>query len=228
MERLHERLAAGKPLAAAEIMQAALAGEYGGAPIELDAAAQQLIRELSAAGEVASRQGSRRRCALTNSAGYSWLLRNARAGFGSVIADDMSLGKTLQVIATMQKLKEDGQLHDGALVVVPTSLLTNWQKEIARFAPGLRVDIFHGSKRVHFDLWWNPAVEAQATDRAYRIGQHENVPVHRLITRATFEERTDEMISAKKELAEMAVGVGETWIGKLDGEELRELFTLRQ
>jgi SNF2 family DNA or RNA helicase len=80
--------------------------------------------------------------------GYAWLWRNARLGLGSVIADDMGLGKTLQVIALVQRLKEDGALDEArALIVVPTSLLTNWQKEIERFAPGLRVNIFHGAKR---------------------------------------------------------------------------------
>ena len=60
----------------------------------------------------------------------------------------MGLGKTLQVIALLQRLKEDGALDEArALVIVPTSLLTNWQKEIERFAPGLRVDVFHGAKR---------------------------------------------------------------------------------
>src|SRR5438105_1979972 len=80
--------------------------------------------------------------------GYAWLYRNARVGLGSVIADDMGLGKTLQVIAALQKLKEEGALADAsALVVMPTSLLTNWHKELQRFAPELTVGIFHGSKR---------------------------------------------------------------------------------
>jgi SNF2 family DNA or RNA helicase len=60
----------------------------------------------------------------------------------------MGLGKTLQVIATLQKLRDDGALTDAkALVIVPTSLLTNWQKEIARFAPALSVAVFHGARR---------------------------------------------------------------------------------
>jgi SNF2 family DNA or RNA helicase len=79
---------------------------------------------------------------------------------------------------------------------------------------------------IHYDLWWNPAVEAQATDRAYRIGQQQNVQVHRLITRATFEERINDMIRAKRELADLTVGAGEQWIGNLGSDELEELFTL--
>lgn len=79
---------------------------------------------------------------------------------------------------------------------------------------------------MHFELWWNPAVEAQATDRAYRIGQHRNVQVHRFSTRGTFEERIDGMIRAKRELAELVVGSGERWIGQWPDEQLQALFSL--
>ena len=77
---------------------------------------------------------------------------------------------------------------------------------------------------IHFDLWWNPAVEAQATDRAYHIGQNKNVMVHRFITKDTFEERIDDMIQRKKHLAEMTVSTGEGWIGKLSNKELHDIF----
>jgi SNF2 family DNA or RNA helicase len=69
-------------------------------------------------------------------------------------------------------------------------------------------------------------VEAQATDRAYRIGQQRKVQVHRFITRGTFEERINEMIRSKRELVEMTVGSGETWVGQLPPEELKALFRL--
>ena len=77
---------------------------------------------------------------------------------------------------------------------------------------------------IHFDLRWNPAVEAQATDRAYRIGQNKNVMVHRFITKDTFEEKIDAMIQRKKHLAEMTVSTGESWIGKLSNKELHDIF----
>ena len=93
-------------------------------------------------------------------------------------------------------------------------------------AGGTGLNLTAASHVVHFDLWWNPAVEAQATDRAYRIGQQRNVQVHRFITRGTFEERINEMIRSKRELAEMAVGTGEAWVGQLPPEELRALFRL--
>lgn len=67
-------------------------------------------------------------------------------------------------------------------------------------------------------------MEAQATDRAYRIGQKKNVVVHRFITQNTFEERINDMINNKRTLAEMTVSTGENWIGKLSNKELKEIF----
>jgi SNF2 family DNA or RNA helicase len=79
---------------------------------------------------------------------------------------------------------------------------------------------------VHYDLWWNPAVEAQATDRAFRIGQRRDVFVHRLIMKDTFEERINEMIRRKRDLAELTVASGEQWIGQLSNEQLEEVFRM--
>lgn len=91
-------------------------------------------------------------------------------------------------------------------------------------AAGTGLNLTAASHVIHYDLWWNPAVENQATDRAYRIGQKKNVMVHRMITKNTFEERIDEMIQQKKHLADMTVATGENWIGKLSNKELREIF----
>jgi len=91
-------------------------------------------------------------------------------------------------------------------------------------AAGTGLNLTEASHVIHYDLWWNPAVENQATDRAYRIGQKKNVMVHRLITKNTFEEKIDEMIRRKKHLAEMTVATGESWIGKLSNSELRDIF----
>lgn len=525
IEQLRAQLARPPQLTGAELLRAALAGEYAGADLGLDADARRIIRQLLDAGDVPLPASIRATLRPYQERGYAWLYRNARVGLGSVIADDMGLGKTLQVIATLQRLKDEGALAEAkVLVVVPTSLLTNWQKEIARFAPELTVAVFHGAQReldtvrpdvllttfgvaraesaalkalrwhlvvvdeaqniknptaaqtkavkaiparsfiamsgtpvenrlseywsimdfacrgylgslahftkeygvpiqthrdqhalarfkrvtapfllrrlksdstiiqdlpdkieqdqyctlskaqtalyasvvkeslrviagesdtftrqglvlqlilalkqicnhpaqylkqgstgfnlsgkaerfleliddihasqekvlvftqfremgallsrwlkdrlgheplylhggvprarrdalverfqqdrtervfllslkaggtglnltaasnvIHYDLWWNPAVEAQATDRAYRIGQQRNVQVHRLITRATFEERINAMIQGKRELADLTVGTGERWIGQLDNAELKELFAL--
>lgn len=91
-------------------------------------------------------------------------------------------------------------------------------------AAGTGLNLTAASHVIHYDLWWNPAVEAQATDRAYRIGQHQNVLVHRFITQNTFEERIDQMIQDKRRLADLTVAVGESWISKLSNRELRDLF----
>jgi len=79
----------------------------------------------------------------------------------------------------------------------------------------------------HFDRWYNPAVENQATDRAFRIGQTKNVQVHKFITLGTLEERIDEMIEHKQALAQSVVGAGENWIAELSNDELRDLVSLR-
>jgi SNF2 family DNA or RNA helicase len=91
-------------------------------------------------------------------------------------------------------------------------------------AGGLGLNLTAASRVVHYDLWYNPAVENQATDRAFRIGQKRTVFVHRLITKNTFEEKIDEMLEAKRKLAGLAVGAGETNLAKLSHEELSALF----
>jgi SNF2 family DNA or RNA helicase len=79
----------------------------------------------------------------------------------------------------------------------------------------------------HFDRWWNPAVEQQATDRVYRFGQRKPVFVHSLICRATLEERIDQLLESKKELAEKVIaGRSEDWLGELDMEALRAAVAL--
>lgn len=80
---------------------------------------------------------------------------------------------------------------------------------------------------IHFDRWWNPAVENQATDRAFRIGQRKKVMVHKLITTGTIEEKIDEIIKEKKALSGDLLGSGgEQWITEYSNEELMKLFAL--
>ena len=93
-------------------------------------------------------------------------------------------------------------------------------------AAGTGLNLTAANHVIHYDLWWNPAVEAQATDRAYRIGQKNNVMVHRFITKGTFEERINEMIQNKRHLANMTVATGESWIGNLSNTELKNIFEL--
>ncbi|MCF6475571.1 DEAD/DEAH box helicase [Nonomuraea sp. MG754425] len=93
-------------------------------------------------------------------------------------------------------------------------------------AAGVGLNLTAATHVIHVDRWWNPAVEDQATDRAFRIGQRRNVQVRKLICAGTLEERVDEMIERKKALAERVVGAGEDWLTDLSTEELREVFRL--
>src|SRR5574344_1210459 len=93
-------------------------------------------------------------------------------------------------------------------------------------AGGTGLNLTSATNVIHYDLWWNPAVEDQATDRTYRIGQNKNVMVHRLITLGTFEEKIDAMLKTKKELANLAVYEGEKIITELSDEEIYDIFTL--
>ncbi|WP_327093123.1 DEAD/DEAH box helicase [Nonomuraea sp. NBC_01738] len=93
-------------------------------------------------------------------------------------------------------------------------------------AAGVGLNLTAANHVIHVDRWWNPAVEDQATDRAFRIGQRKNVQVRKLICAGTLEERVDAMIERKKALAERVVGSGEDWLTDLSSAELREVFTL--
>ncbi|CAM3564195.1 MULTISPECIES: DEAD/DEAH box helicase [Saccharibacillus] len=94
-------------------------------------------------------------------------------------------------------------------------------------AGGLGLNLTRANHVVHFDRWWNPAVENQATDRVFRIGQQRGVQVHKLICQGTLEERIDEMIENKKTLAERVTGTGERWLTEMSNEELRTLVSLQ-
>ncbi|WP_433757020.1 DEAD/DEAH box helicase [Nocardia sp. CA-135398] len=93
-------------------------------------------------------------------------------------------------------------------------------------AGGTGLNLTAANHVVHLDRWWNPAVENQATDRAFRIGQRRNVQVRKLICVDTIEEKIDEMISGKRQLADLAIGAGENWITELSTDELHRLFAL--
>jgi hypothetical protein len=94
-------------------------------------------------------------------------------------------------------------------------------------AGGTGLTLTRATHVLHYDRWWNPAVEDQATDRAYRIGQHHPVQVHRLIAEGTLEDRIASLLNKKRELADAIVGSGEGWIAELSDNELTELVSLR-
>ena len=125
-------------------------------------------------------------------------------------------------------------LHGGTPRVARDRMVARFQE--APDAPGVFVlslkaggtglNLTRATRVVHFDRWWNPAVEDQATDRAHRIGQTRAVQVYRLLAAGTVEEKIDLMLADKRALADRVVGAGETWITELPDAELRRLVTL--
>lgn len=95
-------------------------------------------------------------------------------------------------------------------------------------AGGVGLNLTAANHVFHFDRWWNPAVENQATDRAYRMGQKRNVQVHKFISLGTLEEKIDEMLESKMSLSENVISTSEAWITELSNEELHDLFALRK
>lgn len=125
-------------------------------------------------------------------------------------------------------------LHGGTPVKQRKQLVDTFNGEawvpymvLSLKAGGVGLNLTAANHVVHFDRWWNPAVENQATDRAYRIGQRKDVLVHKFVTRGTMEEKIDELIQSKLKLSDdVLAGGGEAWITEYSNEELLKLFTL--
>ena len=125
-------------------------------------------------------------------------------------------------------------LHGGTRIKRRTEMVEEFNSEeyipymiLSVKAGGTGLNLTAANHVIHFDRWWNPAVENQATDRAFRIGQDKNVIVHKLVCEGTIEERIDTLINSKKELAENVIGSGgENWITELGNQELMELMKL--
>ena len=148
MSKLQKVLNAPPKIKPGELLQAALCGEYKGAPVELTDEVRELIRQFTSQSVIPLPESINAQLRPYQERGFSWMYRNMKIGFGSIIADDMGLGKTLQVITLLAKMKEEGAMDKKkALVVVPTGLLHNWQAEVKRFAPGLTTGVYHGTAR---------------------------------------------------------------------------------
>jgi len=127
-------------------------------------------------------------------------------------------------------------LHGGTPPKAREAMIQRFQEEtngppifvLSLKAGGIGINLTRANHVFHFDRWWNPAVENQATDRAFRIGQRRNVQVHKFITVGTLEEMIDEMIESKKGLAQSIIGSGESWLTELSTSDLRELVQLRR
>lgn len=124
-------------------------------------------------------------------------------------------------------------LHGGTPIPEREAMVERFQEgEVPVFllslkAAGTGLNLTRAEHVVHYDRWWNPAVEAQATDRAYRIGQTRPVQVHRLITEGTIEDRIADMLARKRELAEAVLGSGDAALTELSDAELADLVELR-
>jgi SNF2 family DNA or RNA helicase len=94
-------------------------------------------------------------------------------------------------------------------------------------AGGFGLNLTKANYVFHFDRWWNPAVENQATDRAYRIGQERNVIVYKFVCSGTLEEKIDKLLEQKKGLADNIMGTGEAWLTELSTDKLKEIFAIR-
>ncbi|HVZ35336.1 MAG TPA: DEAD/DEAH box helicase, partial [Polyangiaceae bacterium] len=127
-------------------------------------------------------------------------------------------------------------LHGGTSKAARDQLVQRFQTEpqaarvfvLSVKAGGTGLNLTAANHVFHYDRWWNPAVEDQATDRAYRIGQRRAVQVHKLLSAGTVEEKIDQLLDQKRKLAAKVVGTSERWITELDSSELRSLFGLRE
>ena len=126
-------------------------------------------------------------------------------------------------------------LHGGVTSAKREQLVDRFQSDdpscpifiLSLRAGGVGLNLTSARHVIHYDRWWNPAVENQATDRAFRIGQTRTVHVHKMIASGTLEERIDRMIEEKIELAKQVIGSGESWLTELSTNQLRSLLELR-
>jgi SNF2 family DNA or RNA helicase len=125
-------------------------------------------------------------------------------------------------------------LHGGVSRAARDAMVSRFQDDplappvfvLSVKAGGTGLNLTAASHVIHYDRWWNPAVEDQATDRAFRIGQRRNVQVHTLLCAGTIEEKVDQLLEQKRTLAAQVIGAGERWITELADAELQELFSL--
>ncbi len=143
-------------------------------------------------------------------------------------------GKLLQMYLTQRRQQETLFLYGGTTKNRREEMVDRFQNDpqapqifiLSLKAGGVGLNLTRANHVFHFDRWWNPAVENQATDRVFRIGQVRNVQVHKFVCAGTLEERIHDMIEGKRLLAEQVIGTGENWLGDLDTNQLRELLLL--
>ena len=160
---------------------------------------------------------------------------------GTILAENRSVLVFTQYVAMARLLERHLAatsvptlfLHGGTPVRTREQMVRSFQDGAAPVfllslkAGGTGLNLTRADHVIHYDRWWNPAVEDQATDRAHRIGQTSAVQVHRLVTEGTIEQRIGQLLQRKRSLAESVLGSGEVALTELDNEELRDLVTLR-
>ncbi len=145
------------------------------------------------------------------------------------------MGHLLQLMLRHKFGRDILFLHGGTPQKQRESIIKAFQKGdgsspiliLSLKAGGVGLNLTAATHVFHYDRWWNPAVENQATDRAYRIGQTRKVMVHKYLVRGTLEERIDQMIEQKTALAENIIGSGERWLTELSTDDLRQILELR-
>jgi len=148
----------------------------------------------------------------------------------------IEMGNQIQKLLSQRYELEVPYLHGGVAKQKRDEMIESFQNEdipqiafvLSLKAGGTGLNLTAANHVIHFDRWWNPAVENQATDRAFRIGQSRQVEVHKFITIGTIEEKIDEMIESKMSLNDQIVQQSDQWITELNNQEIKELFTLRQ
>ncbi|TEB07793.1 ATP-dependent helicase HepA [Pelotomaculum schinkii] len=147
------------------------------------------------------------------------------------------MGQLLQEVILKELGEESYYLHGGTPRKERDEMVARFQDTgshnynifiLSLKAGGLGLNLTAANHVFHFDRWWNPAVENQATDRSHRIGQNRHVMVHKFISLGTMEERIDEVLERKSSLNEQIIGAGEAWVTEISTSELRELFSLRK
>ncbi len=146
------------------------------------------------------------------------------------------IGSALEHYLVRTRHYPTAYLHGGTSVAKREQLVAAFQdpeREPSVFilslrAGGVGLNLTRASHVFHFDRWWNPAVEDQATDRAFRIGQHKNVFVHKFVALGTLEERIDQLIEDKKRLSSTIIGSDESWLTELDNDTFKQLIALQR
>jgi len=160
----------------------------------------------------------------------------ASSGHALVFTQFRAMGEMLAATLRHELDTEVLLLHGGTSAKDRDTMVQRFQKGdgsapifvLSLKAGGIGLNLTAANHVFHFDRWWNPAVENQATDRAFRIGQTRTVQVHKFVVAGTLEEKIDQMIEAKASLADNVIGAGEAWLTELSLNQLRDVLALRQ